>query len=272
MKKHNFDLIYFIEYSKLYKTGDFGRYERGQIYYCGRTDSQIKIRGHRVDLSEIEKAFHSLHMIDKVIVLCHRQGEIDQSVLAFVKFVDGQHMSPQAISDHLEIHLQPYMIPQVVFIDIVPQLVNGKVDRQKLMSNYAMNNNNNNNEESHNVEYDFSGVPDHYKNTCETLYKVIESSIGIPIKYLSLKNNFYEVGGNSLNSIYTITLLREKGYFISISDFITSKNLGEILFKLSNKNNIAISFEESWKKSCPNLDMKSFPLQYGDKDIIKKLV
>lgn len=226
-----------------------------------------------MDLSEIEKAFHTLSKIDKAIVLCYRQGEIDQSVLAFVKFINGQHMSSQEILDHLTMHLQSYMIPQVVLIETIPQLVNGKVDRQKLLSNYAMNNNNNNNEQSFNVEYDFSGVPDHYKITCKVLFEVIQCSIGIPaFKYLSLKSNFYEIGGNSLNSIYTITLLREKGYFINISDFITSKNLGEILFKLSKNSNILISLEESWKASCPNLDMKSFPLKHDDKGIIKKLV
>lgn len=264
--------FFFIEYSKLYRTGDFGVYENGQIYYSGRTDSQIKIRGHRVDLTEIEKAFHSLSKIEKTIVLCNNQGEIDQSVLAFIKFYNGQEMYTPEILNHLKNHLQSYMIPQVVLIESIPQLVNGKVDRQQLLRNYAMNNNNNN-DHDFNVEYDFSGVPDHYKEICQALFEVVQCSIGIPaFKYLSLKSNFYEIGGNSLNSIYTITLLREKGYFINISDFISSKNLGEILFKLSKNSNVIISFEESWKASCPNLDMKSFPLGNEDKQIIKKLV
>lgn len=179
-------------------------------------------------------------------------------------------MTSQDILDYLGAHLQSYMIPQVVLIDTIPQLVNGKVDRQKLLNNYTMNNNNNN-ETSFNVEYDFSGVPDHYKSTCEVLFEVIQNSIGISaFKHLSLKSNFYEIGGNSLNSIYTITLLREKGYFINISDFITSNNLGEILFKLSKNSNISISLDETWKTVCPNLDLKSFSLKHDDKDIIKK--
>lgn len=48
--------------------------------------------------------------------------------------------------------------------------------------------------------------------------------------------NFYELGGNSLNSIFTVTQLRNKGFFISITDFITAATLGEIIDKLKTQN------------------------------------
>jgi len=48
--------------------------------------------------------------------------------------------------------------------------------------------------------------------------------------------NFYELGGNSLNSIFTVTQLRNKGYFISITDFITASTLGDIIDKLRTQN------------------------------------
>lgn len=47
-------------YAKLYRTGDFARVEKGVLVYEGRTDSQVKVRGHRVDLAEVEKAVNSL--------------------------------------------------------------------------------------------------------------------------------------------------------------------------------------------------------------------
>lgn len=52
------------------------------------------------------------------------------------------------------------------------------------------------------------------------------------MKFFIVSANFYELGGNSLNSIYTVTKLREVGFFISITDFIKAINLGEILDKL----------------------------------------
>uniref|UniRef100_T1GFF7 AMP-binding enzyme C-terminal domain-containing protein n=1 Tax=Megaselia scalaris TaxID=36166 RepID=T1GFF7_MEGSC len=202
-------------FNKLYRTGDFGSYENGIIFYRGRTDSQIKIRGHRVDLSEIEKAFQTLSEIQKVVVLCHHQGEIDQAVLAFVNLNDGQNISTNKILDHLETKLQAYMIPQIIIIDKFPLLVNGKVDRQRLLNSSVTINNNN--EGDFVADLDFSGVPDHYKQMCTDLYEVVQCSIGpSAFKSLSLKSNFYEIGGNSLNSIYTITLLRERAELESL--------------------------------------------------------
>lgn len=70
-------------YSKLYRTGDFASLIKGVIYYEGRTDSQIKIRGHRVDLSEVEKNLTALDYVEKGVVLCYHSGEVDQALVAF---------------------------------------------------------------------------------------------------------------------------------------------------------------------------------------------
>lgn len=47
-------------YGKLYRTGDYARLEKGLLYFEGRTDSQVKIRGHKVDMAEVEKAVKAL--------------------------------------------------------------------------------------------------------------------------------------------------------------------------------------------------------------------
>lgn len=66
------------EHSRLYRTGDFARLVKGSLMYEGRTDSQVKVRGHRVDLSEVERAVAAVPGIDKSVVLCYRPGEIEQ--------------------------------------------------------------------------------------------------------------------------------------------------------------------------------------------------
>lgn len=70
--------FFFSEYSVIFRTGDYARIDRGIVYYEGRTDSQIKIRGHRVDLSEVEKAFVNVAEVDKAVVLCYKPGELSQ--------------------------------------------------------------------------------------------------------------------------------------------------------------------------------------------------
>lgn len=68
----------FTDYARLYRTGDFARVHKGTLVFEGRTDSQVKVRGHRVDLSELEAALGRVDGVDKGVVLCHRPGEEDQ--------------------------------------------------------------------------------------------------------------------------------------------------------------------------------------------------
>ena len=60
------------------------------LYFEGRSDSQIKVRGHRVDLSEIEKAASSIAGIEKVVILCYKPNESAQKVLCY--FVASQNV------------------------------------------------------------------------------------------------------------------------------------------------------------------------------------
>ena len=79
----------------LYATGDYAqiKLENGLLYYEGRSDNQIKVRGHRVDLSEIEKAVNGLAAIDKAVVLCFKPNEPSQKVLCFFTSSDAPKVS-----------------------------------------------------------------------------------------------------------------------------------------------------------------------------------
>lgn len=143
-KQFSFTEKQFSEYDRLYRTGDYASVQKGGcIIYEGRTDSQIKIRGYRVDLTEVEKNVLSIDGIDKAIVLCYHAGEIDQALLSFVTLSDDAVMRQEAQLEHtLKAKLADYMVPQVIIIDSVPLLVNGKIDRQSLLKMYENTNNN----------------------------------------------------------------------------------------------------------------------------------
>ncbi|XP_067618590.1 beta-alanyl-bioamine nonribosomal peptide synthetase ebony [Eurosta solidaginis] len=248
------------KYSRLYRTGDYGSIREGNIMYEGRTDSQIKIRGHRVDLAEVEKNVSELPFVDKAIVLCYHVGKLDQTILAFVKLRDDSPLlSEIQIEAKLRDKLAEYMSPQVVLIDQVPYLVNGKVDRQALLKTYETANNNEG-DSSIILDYDYTHIPDDVKHIAKELFEIVGGVIGRSIRAtLTANSNFYELGGNSLNSIYTVTLLREKGYNVGISEFIASKDLGEILQKMINNRN-STSMYEDWASLVPHLDMIAEPL------------
>lgn len=227
-------------YSKIYKTGDFASISKGVIYYEGRTDSQIKIRGHRVDLTEIEKNLMALEYVEKGVVLCYRAGEIDQALVTFC-VVKGDHLNKyirrtgMQIENDLKLKLASYMVPQVVVLETIPLLVNGKIDRQSLLKMYENTNNNDDTEVE--LEMEFDGIEAKNMDKAKMLFETVGNAIGRSIRSkLTKASNFYELGGNSLNSIYTIAELRKKGFFISITDFISASTLGDIIetIKMSN--------------------------------------
>lgn len=127
----------------MYRTGDYASVQKGGvIHYEGRTDSQVKIRGHRVDLSEIEKHVNEIDGVKKGIILCYHAGQMDQAVLAFVSVDNTSLLHELQIEKILRNKIPEYMTPQVILIDHIPLLVNGKVDRQTLLKLYENTNNN----------------------------------------------------------------------------------------------------------------------------------
>ncbi|XP_055850817.1 beta-alanyl-bioamine nonribosomal peptide synthetase ebony-like isoform X2 [Episyrphus balteatus] len=251
-----------VEFTRLYKTGDFGSFRKGYIHFEGRLDSQIKIRGHRVDLTEVERTILSFDFVEKAIVLCYQVDPIDRTLLAFVQFNDlSPRFSELEIEKALKGKLQDYMIPQVIIVDHFPLLVNGKIDRQELLRSYERKRNDV-------IPMDFSQVPDDLKVIARDAFNIIESVIGRSARgTLTVESNFYEMGGNSLNSIIAVTLLREKGYHIEISDFISAKNLGEVLRTVSNELTKLIG-----DCKLAHLNMKAFPLTEDDKSTAIKIL
>ncbi|GAB0092883.1 uncharacterized protein DMENIID0001_079320 [Sergentomyia squamirostris] len=261
------------KYSRLFRTGDFARIEKSTLIFEGRTDSQIKIRGHRVDLTEIERNVIKLPEVDKAFVLCHKAGEIDQAVVAFALLTaDEEPKTATEIESKLNNLLPSYMVPQVVIIDAVPLLVNGKVDRQTLLKQYESMNNNDSNVT---MNFDYTGIPDDQLKVARDLFENIAAVIGRSARAptLSLHSNFYELGGNSLNSIITVTQLREKGYNISITEFISAKDLSEILQimyegitqEISKINPKIIEGNQPWK-------LNVVPLNHSHRDDVIEII
>lgn len=249
------------EYDRLYRTGDYASvHADGALSYDGRTDSQIKIRGHRVDLAEVERQLLLppvtasddllLPAIDKGLVLCYRAGEVDQALVAFVQLRHSDHctgsndgsddVSAAQIEAALFTRLADYMRPQVFVVDAIPLLVNGKVDRQSLLQRYAATasspppaNNGHAGGESMATMFDYTGVRPQQADMARDLFETIGAAIGVGCsaarRVISLSANFYQLGGNSLNSIYTVTQLRTMGYQIGIQEFIAAGTLGDIL-------------------------------------------
>ena len=113
-----------------YLTGDIG-YLRpdGSLIHLGRQDSQVEIRGYRVETSEIERHLCQLYQVKEAIVHAQPAGNGELQLVAYLIIAPGQHVSLALIRDSLGLHLPDYMIP-VGFcaIDELPTTDTGKLD------------------------------------------------------------------------------------------------------------------------------------------------
>ena len=121
-----------------YASGDFGHIDAaGDLHFLGRRGSRIKIRGHSVEMMEIEAALATCPGVAKAAVLALRhepQGE-PVGVVAYVATCHEADRDPTLIRRHLATHLPSYMLPAAfVFVEALPLTASGKIDRMALSS------------------------------------------------------------------------------------------------------------------------------------------
>ncbi len=115
--------------SRIYKTGDMVKLlPDGSIFFIGRNDGQVKIRGQRVELGEAEIALQSVNSsVTRAVVLVHEES--------LVGFVTPGSVDGSAVKTSASKLLPPYMIPSVVLsVDFIPTTLSGKADRHALIS------------------------------------------------------------------------------------------------------------------------------------------
>merc|ERR1711976_1029493 len=110
----------------LYKTGDYVQVQNGRLYYEGRQDSQVKVRGHRVDLMEIDAAVMEIDHVTKCTVLCYKPGDSQQRIICYYTVKSGQFLHEKKLETKLSEKLPDYMMPKLIKLSTFPLLVNGK--------------------------------------------------------------------------------------------------------------------------------------------------
>lgn len=120
--------------SRLYRTGDLGRYrDDGSIEYLGRNDFQVKLRGHRIELGEVEDALASQPGVRSAIATVREDVPGDPRLIGYVAVGSNADISASMLRRALLRSLPSYMVPDtVVVLDDLPLNDNGKLDRKRL--------------------------------------------------------------------------------------------------------------------------------------------
>jgi amino acid adenylation domain-containing protein len=121
-------------YDRLYRTGDEVVWSHdGNVYYIGRMDFQVKIRGLRIELGEIETRLREIKGVREAVVLVAQDGREDKRLIAYFQCQSGVMLQASVVRNHLKNALPDYMIPsQFIQLDQLPLTHSGKLDRKKL--------------------------------------------------------------------------------------------------------------------------------------------
>ncbi|MER7787220.1 amino acid adenylation domain-containing protein [Streptomyces sp. NPDC097640] len=120
--------------ARMYRTGDLGRRRPdGVVEYRGRADSQVKIRGHRIEPGEIEAALAAAPSVAQAVAAVSADPSGARRVVGYIRPAPGARPDPAALREFTARRLPAYMVPAVVMVvDAVPLTPNGKVDRAAL--------------------------------------------------------------------------------------------------------------------------------------------
>lgn len=220
---------------RLYKTGDMARFRAdGNIEFLGRTDHQIKIRGFRVELGEIESVLSQHEDVEQAIVLAHKASGVENRLIAYVVFKEHYRADENVVRKFLKERLPAYMVPSaIVILRVFPLSKNGKIDRLALPL-----------PETGIQEREVVLVPP--RDTREQQLAQVWSEV-LRVDPIGIHDNFFDLGGHSLLIIQVLSRLRERfALDLTVRDLFERPTIAEIAeFLNSNGHRNSASREAS---------------------------
>lgn len=201
-----------------YRTGDNGYVQNGLAFYRGREDQQVKIRGNRVEIGEVEKAVAGFPGVRQVAVVADtfRAGE-DKSLAAYVV---GQ-VDMAVLRGYLEQHLPPYCVP-AYFVPMVelPFSLNRKIDKKALPSPLG------------GVNTRIGRRP--IGPLEEKLAEIWKRLLGVEVT--DAEAGFFSLGGHSILSIRLIAMIeKEMNVHVAVNELLTHSSIAQLAALLTGK-------------------------------------
>lgn len=200
--------------SRLYRSGDRGRWLKdGNMEYLGRKDEQVKIRGHRVELGEIENTLQQSTLVRESVVLAKNDQNGHMRLIAFI--VADKDWNKEVLINYLQKKLPEYMIPQVwVNLESLPINQNGKLDRKALPDI----------EISEYVEKNYRAPGNETEQHLAEIWQHL-----LKLEQIGIHDNFFEIGGHSLLAMRVIAAIKQNMEVdITISEFFQYPTIAQL--------------------------------------------
>ncbi|MES2615083.1 MAG: amino acid adenylation domain-containing protein, partial [Bdellovibrionota bacterium] len=203
---------------KLYKTGDLVRQlPDGNLEFIGRNDFQVKIRGYRIETGEIENLIQKMEEIEQTIVVPLKDSNGNSYLCAY--YTSESELNKDVFVQTLSKSLNEYMIPEhFIWLKKFPLDVNGKINRKTLpepdLTKFV-------------CEYVAPSTPAE-RLICDAFSKVLG------VEKISVNDNFYRLGGNSIKTIFVVSQLQSH-FELSVVDIHTHKTPQQLAKNLQVK-------------------------------------
>ncbi|HQE39136.1 MAG TPA: amino acid adenylation domain-containing protein [Zoogloea sp.] len=203
---------------RLYRTGDMARIDdQGQVHCLGRTDDQVKVRGFRVELGEIEAALMKQLGGGTAAVVLKPVSDVEQLV-AYIVPAAGTLIDVSALRAGMRAALPPYMVPShFEVVPSIPRLISGKIDRKALRA----------------LPTTVSTLPDESDEPETDVETALFAGLKRFFPHLPIRRNadfFDDLGGHSLLAARLVSALRQDPRFahMTVSDIYRNRRVSAI--------------------------------------------
>ncbi|MCP4152675.1 MAG: amino acid adenylation domain-containing protein, partial [bacterium] len=206
-----------------YRTGDLARWmEDGNIEFLGRADRQVKVRGYRIEMGEVESCLAGSPGIGEAVVQVRTSGEGDKAICAY--YTEGENCEAKP-KEYLAGRLPGYMIPTYfVKLDRIPLTANGKIDQKALPA----------------PEIAAGAGYIAPRNEIEkSLTRIWADILEVQQEHIGMEANFFEMGGHSLRATMLVNrVLKELDANLPLAEIFKTPTVGglaEFIRKTSKK-------------------------------------
>jgi len=206
--------------ARMYRTGDVGRWmENGELEYLGRADDQVKVRGHRIELAEIESVLTSHAEVRETAVLAREEASGEKRLVGYVVTSAAGAVTASELRRYLHEKLPDYMVPSsLVLLESLPVTEQGKVDRGALGKR----------REETDVE---SGAEERSYVAPQTAVEELLAEVWrevLRLERVSVEDNFFSLGGDSMRILQVLSRAQERGLNLSAQQIYQHQTIAEL--------------------------------------------